>query len=92
MALTKADIVASIADGAGVSKADAGRVLDAFTGLFVAELKKSGEFGITGLFKAEVKKTTAREGRNPSTGATIQIPAGKTVRIKAGAVLKNSVK
>jgi DNA-binding protein HU-beta len=86
MALTKADIVAKIADEAGLSKADAGRAIDAFTDLFVASVKNDGEFGITGLFKAQVKDTKAREGRNPSTGATIQIPAGKTVRISAGSV------
>ncbi|MDR2508980.1 MAG: HU family DNA-binding protein [Candidatus Ancillula sp.] len=92
MALTKADIVAAVADNAGITKADAERAVNAFTEVFISEVKKSGEFGITGLFKAEVKNTAAREGRNPATGATIKIPAGKTVRIKAGSVLKNSVK
>ncbi|MDR1861456.1 MAG: HU family DNA-binding protein [Candidatus Ancillula sp.] len=92
MALTKANIVDVIADQSGLTKADAGHALDAFVDLFYAEIKKNGEFGITGLFKAEVKETSAREGRNPATGAAIKIPAGKTVRIKAGAALKNSVK
>lgn len=92
MALTKSEIVAKVADAAGITKADADRAVTAFADVFVAEVKKSGEFGLTGLFKAEVKATAARDGRNPSTGAAIKIPAGKTVRIKAGAVLKKAVK
>jgi DNA-binding protein HU-beta len=92
MALTKANIVEQIADQAGLTKADADRAFTAFNDLFIAEIKKNGEFGITGLFKAEVKATAARIGRNPSTGEELQIPAGKTVRIKAGKSLKDAAK
>lgn len=92
MALTKADIVANLAKNADVTQAQAGAVLDAFINLFKTSVKNDGEFGIVGLFKAEVKDTAAREGRNPHTGAAISIPAGKTVRIKAGANLKDLVK
>ncbi|MDR0950950.1 MAG: HU family DNA-binding protein [Candidatus Ancillula sp.] len=92
MALTKAELAAKVADQAGLTQADAKRALDAFENVFVSEVISAGEFGITGLFKAQVKDTKAREGRNPATGATIQIPAGKTVRISAGSVLKKSVK
>jgi DNA-binding protein HU-beta len=92
MALTKADIVSKVADQAGLTKADAERAVSAFTDLFVSEIKKSGEFGITGLFKAEVKARAARQGHNPATGEKITIPAGKVVRIKAGSVLKAAAK
>lgn len=90
--LTKADIAAKVAEQAGITKADAGRAIDAFLEVMVSEVKTSGEFGVTGYFKAEAKATAAREGRNPATGNPISIPAGTTVRIKAGAVLKAAVK
>lgn len=92
MALTKAEVAAKIADKVGISQAKANEALTAFGEVFIEAVKKDGEFGLTGLFTAKVKKTAARDGRNPATGAAIKIPAGKTVRISAGSVVKKAVK
>jgi DNA-binding protein HU-beta len=90
MALTKSDIVASIAKDANLTNKDAAAALDAFVSTFKTAIKKDGEFGITGLFKATVKATPARSGTSP-VGGSWSKPAGKTVRIAAGKVLKDLV-
>ncbi|MDR1448188.1 MAG: HU family DNA-binding protein [Candidatus Ancillula sp.] len=92
MALNKIDIVEKIAQKAGLSKADAERGLNAFVDVFLEAVVSDGEFGITGIFKAQVKDTAARTAKNPRTGESINVPAGRTVRIKTGNTLKAAVK
>jgi DNA-binding protein HU-beta len=76
--LTKAQIMAALAETWGVSKKDASDMYDKFMGVVFSEIKRSGEFVMPGLGKLVKKNRPARMGRNPATGETIKIPA-KTV-------------
>ncbi|WP_394289426.1 HU family DNA-binding protein [Microbacterium sp.] len=92
MAITKTELVASIASATGESQATVSRVVD---GLFssVSEAVAKGEkVSIPGWIAFEQVDTAARTGRNPQTGAEIKIPAGKRVKVSAGSKLKAAVK
>ncbi len=92
MAITKTELVASIASATGESQATVSRVVD---GLFssVSEAVAKGEkVSIPGWIAFEQVETSARTGRNPQTGAEIDIPAGKRVKVSAGSKLKAAVK
>lgn len=89
--MTKAELVASIASDANLTKADAERALSAFLDNVTKTLKKSGKLTLTGFGTFVVATRKARTGRNPQTGAAIKIKAGKTVRFKAGKSLKEAI-
>ncbi|MFT4052796.1 MAG: HU family DNA-binding protein [Microbacterium sp.] len=92
MAITKTELVASIASATGESQATVGRVID---GLFsaVSEAVANGEkVTIPGFVSFETVDTAARTGRNPRTGDEIAIPASKRVKVTAGSKLKATVK
>jgi len=89
--MTKADLVANIAADANLSKADAERALKAFMGNVTKALKSNGKMTLTGFGTFMVANRAARTGRNPQTGAPIQIKAGKTIRFKAGKALKEAI-
>ena len=92
MAITKTELVASIASATGESQATVSRVVD---GLFssVSEAVAKGEkVSSPGGIAFEQVETAARTGRNPQTGAEIKIPAGKRVKVSAGSKLKAAVK
>lgn len=88
---TQAELIASVAKDAGVSQADAGRVLSAMVDAIHASLKKGSDVRISNLGVFDVAKRAARTGRNPATGATIQIAASKAVRFKVSKPLKDAV-
>ena len=88
---TKAELIASIADKAGLSNKDAGAALDALIGEVTDALKKGDRVAISGFGTFSVSHRAARQGRNPQTGATIQIAASKNARFKAGKALKDSI-
>ncbi|HVO66596.1 MAG TPA: HU family DNA-binding protein [Syntrophales bacterium] len=90
--MTKAELIAVMAGGAGISKAAASKALDAYVGAVTKELKKGGKVGLVGFGTFSVSKRKAREGRNPQTGKAIKIPAKKVVKFKAGKELANKVK
>jgi DNA-binding protein HU-beta len=90
--MTKAELVAVIADEASITKAAAAKALDAFVGAVSKELKKNGKLGLVGFGTFSVVKRKAREGRNPQTGKPIKIPAKKVVKFKAGKGLSDIVK
>lgn len=90
--MTKAELVSAMADGAGISKAAAGKALESYIGAVAKELKKNGKLGLVGFGTFSVIKRKAREGRNPQTGKTIKIPAKKVVKFKAGKALADKVK
>jgi DNA-binding protein HU-beta len=90
--MTKAELIAVIADEASISKAAAAKALEAYTGAVTKELKKSGKLGLVGFGTFSVIKRKAREGRNPQTGKTIKIAAKKVVKFKAGKKLADKVK
>lgn len=91
--MTKAELIAVMADEACITKAAAAKALDAFTVTVAKELKgKSGKLGLVGFGTFSVVKRKAREGRNPQTGKTIKIAAKKVVKFKAGKGLSDKIK
>lgn len=90
--MTKAELIDKIAAGAGLSKADASRSLDATLDSVKASLKKGQKVTLVGFGTFSVTKRKARKGRNPKTGQVINIPAGKTPKFTAGKALKEAVK
>ncbi len=89
--MNKTELVAAMADKAGVSKKDAGACLQAFTDVVAEELKKGEKIQLVGFGTFEVTKRAAREGRNPQTGATMKIAASNAPKFKAGKALKDAV-
>ncbi len=89
--MTKADLVNEIADKAGLSKADAEKALKAFTDTVGTALKKGDKVSLVGFGTFSVGERAARTGKNPQTGAQINIPAAKVPKFKAGKALKDSV-
>ena len=87
----KADLVDLIAEKAETTKTAAGEALDAVLGEIASALKKGERVSISGFGTFSVGSRAARTGRNPQTGAIIQIAASRTVRFKAGKALKDSV-
>ena len=82
--MNKSDLVSAIADESGLSKADATRALEATTSAISGALSNGGKVAITGFGSFLVRSRAARSGRNPQTGATIQISASKVPAFKAG--------
>ncbi len=89
--MNKAELIDQMADNAGLSKADAKRALDAFVDATTGALKKGDRVALVGFGSFGVSKRNARTGRNPQTGAPIQIKAKKVVKFKAGSDLAGSV-
>lgn len=89
--MNKSDLVAKIADDAEISKAAAEKALNSLTAAISKALKKGDTVTLVGFGTFLVSKRSAREGRNPQTGATIKIPARKVPRFKAGKALKDAV-
>ena len=89
--MNKTELVAAMADQAGLSKKDAEKALKAFTDVVAEELKKDGKVQLVGFGTFEVSSRAAREGRNPQTGKTMKIEACKAPKFKAGKALKDAV-
>ena len=89
--MNKAELVDAMAAGAGISKADAKKALDAFVGATGSALKKDDRVALVGFGSFSVTKRAARKGRNPQTGKEINIPAKKVVKFKPGADLAKLV-
>ena len=89
--MNKNDLVAAVADSAGLTKADAAKAVDAVFDNISGSLKKGGEVRLVGFGTFSVVNRKATTGRNPRTGATIQIPASKQPKFKAGKGLKDAV-
>ncbi len=89
--MNKTDLIDAIASAADLSKADAGRALDAVVDSITDSLKKGDPVSLVGFGTFQVKHRAAREGRNPQTGATIQIKASNVPSFKAGKALKDAV-
>ncbi|MEP0202555.1 MAG: HU family DNA-binding protein [Halioglobus sp.] len=89
--MNKTELIDAIAASADLSKADAGRALDAVVDAVTDTLKKGDQVSLVGFGTFAVKHRAAREGRNPQTGATIQIKASNVPGFKAGKALKDAV-
>jgi len=92
MSLNKSELVEAVAKHTGESQAAVNRVVDALFETIAAEVAKGGKVSIPGWLSVEKGHRAARTGRNPQTGATIQIPAAATVKVSAGSKLKSAVK
>ena len=89
--MNKGDLIDSVASAANMSKADAGRAVDAILGSVTSTLGNGGSVSLVGFGTFSVKDRAARTGRNPQTGAPIQIAAAKIPGFKAGKSLKDAV-
>lgn len=89
--LTKAQIMSTLAEQWGVSKKQATEMYETFVQLSYKEIKRAGEFVMPGLGKLVKKHRPARQGRNPATGATIQIPAKTVVKFAVAKAAKESL-
>ena len=82
--MNKTELVAKIAEGAGMSKVDAKKALDATLEAIVKAVKKSDKVALVGFGTFAVSKRKSRKGINPATKKEITIPAKKVVKFKAG--------
>ena len=89
--MNKNDLISAVADGSGLTKADAGRAVDAVFDAIANALKGGDEVRIVGFGSFSVAHRAASTGRNPRTGEAIQIAASKQPKFKAGAPLKAAV-
>lgn len=89
--MNKTELVAIMAENAGISKKDAEKALNAFTGAVADALKKGDKVQLVGFGTFEVAERPEREGRNPRTGETMKIAASKAPKFKAGKALKDTV-
>lgn len=89
--MNKSEIIDCMAEQTGLSKADAGRALEAFCDCVSGALRKGDSVQLVGFGTFNVRERSARTGRNPQTGATINIAASKNVGFKAGKALKDSL-
>jgi DNA-binding protein HU-beta len=89
--MNKSDLIEAMATNAGVSKAAAGKALDAMMKSITGELMQGGRVSLVGFGSFSVSDRAARDGRNPQTGKTIKIKAKNVVKFKAGSDLASSV-
>ncbi|WP_281369442.1 HU family DNA-binding protein [Paeniglutamicibacter cryotolerans] len=91
MAMNRSELVAAVAEKTGNSQVAVNGVLDAVFEVFVSQISQGEKVSIPGWLAVERTDRAARTGRNPQTGATIQIPAGHSVKLTAGSKLKAAV-
>jgi DNA-binding protein HU-beta len=89
--VTKTELVNSMAEKAGLSKADTEKALKAFVDSVTDALQHDEKISLVGFGTFSVGERAARTGKNPQTGAALQIPAAKVPKFKAGKALKDSV-
>lgn len=89
--MNKTELIEAIAASADLSKASAGRALDAMIEAIAETLKGGGQVTLVGFGSFSVKERAARMGRNPQTGEPIQIAAARIPGFKAGKALKDAV-
>ncbi len=90
--MNKGELVERMASAAGISKAAADKALTGLLDAITDALAKGDKVTLVGFGTFSVSKRAARQGRNPQTGATIQIAARKVARFKPGSKLADSVK
>ena len=89
--MNKTELVAAMADKAGLTKKDADAALKAFTEVIEETLKAGDSIQLVGFGTFEVAERAERTGRNPQTGAKMVIPASKAPKFKAGKALKDAL-
>lgn len=91
MAKNRSELVAEVAEKSGMSQAAVNGVLDAVFQVFESSVAQGEKVTIPGWLSVERTDRAARTGRNPQTGAAIEIPAGHGVKLSAGSKLKAAV-
>jgi DNA-binding protein HU-beta len=91
MSASKRDLVTGLANAVGCSTASAERGLHYLMGEIAKGITEDGRIDLRGLGSFTRERTEARQGRNPSTGETIQIPAGYRVKFKPGKQLRDQM-
>tara|TARA_B100000886_G_C20289914_1_gene434972 strand:- start:90 stop:362 length:273 start_codon:yes stop_codon:yes gene_type:complete len=89
--VNKNELITKISDDTDVSKSDTAKIVDSLFDSITSELKSGGDVRLVGFGTFLVTKRKATTGRNPQTGATIQIPAANVPKFRAGKALKESV-
>ncbi len=89
--MNKTELIAAMADQAGLSKKDTEKALKAFTDVVAEELRRDGKVQLVGFGTFEVSSRAAREGRNPRSGEVMKIAASKAPKFKAGKALRDMV-
>ena len=89
--MNKNDLISSVAESSGLTKADAGRAVDGVFDSIASALASGDDVRSVGFGSFSVANRAASTGRNPRTGEEIQIPASKQPKFKAGAPLKSAV-
>jgi len=89
--MNKNELIAAVADRAGITKAVAQGAINALIDTVTVQLKKGDSITLVGFGTFEVKERAARAGRNPQTGKSIEIKAAKQPRFSAGKTLKDAV-
>ena len=89
--MNKAELIEAMAEAGDISKAAAGRALDGLVDAVTGALKDGDQVSLIGFGTFSVRDRAARTGRNPQTGATINIAASKNPAFKAGKALKDAV-
>ena len=89
--MNKTELVDAVAEKADLSKADAGKAVDAVLDVITATLGRGEQVTLVGFGTFEVRDRAARTGRNPRTGETIEIKASRAPAFKAGKALKDAV-
>lgn len=90
--MNKSELVAAIAEEAEISKKDAEAAVNAFIKVVTNEVANNGKVQLIGFGTFEVSERAARQGRNPQTGETVEIPATKVPKFKVGKAFKDAVK
>ena len=90
--MNKADLIAQISEDAGITKTQANAAIDSFTAAVSKALKKGDKVTLVDFGTFSISERSARAGRNPKTGASIEINAKKVAKFKAGKELSTSIK
>ena len=89
--MNQAELIAAVAERAGLTKADAGKALEALIGSITDTLKRGDEVRVAGFGTFGISERGERQGRNPQTGAPITIAASKAARFTAGKAVKDAL-
>ena len=89
--LTQTEIVNHMAEKSGMKRQQAKEFMNELANLAMSEVRKNGEFTLPGFGKLVLSERKEREGRNPSTGQPIKIPAKTTLKFRLGKAMKDSI-
>ena len=89
--MNQADLIAAVAERAGLTKADASKVVETLVGTITEALNRGDEVRIAGFGSFGISERGERQGRNPQTGAQMTIAASKAAKFTAGKAVKDAL-